>query len=140
MEELRAIICYRRSSPNQRGRVGDFIEIPEHGELAYKGRVYGPDDIEDFNRDCKFLTTDRRYFSPPYVKLVKINPDAQKKKEVVQPKPVAPKPDFKDSEEVTEGVLVGDIQQSDKEESDDTKKAPRKKKAPAKKKTAKAKK
>jgi hypothetical protein len=122
--------------------VGDFIEIPEHGELAYKGRVYGPDDIEDFNRDCKVLTTDRRFFSPPYVKLVKVNPDA-KKKEVVQPEPVAekPEPDFEDSkEEVTEDAPVGDTEETDEEESDEAEKAPPKKKAPAKKKTTKAKK
>ena len=85
MEELRAIICYRRSSPNQRGRVGDFVELPEHKELAYKGRLYGPDDIEDFNRDVKALTVDRRFFQPPYVKLLMVDLGAKKKTTPVRP-------------------------------------------------------
>lgn len=66
--------------------MGDFIELPEHGELAYKGRVYGPDDIDDFNRDSKTLTTDKRFFSPPYVKLVKVT-STPKKKESPAPEP-----------------------------------------------------
>lgn len=127
MEELRAIICYRRSSPNQRGRVGDFVELPEHKELAYKGRVYGPDDIEDFNRDTKALTIDRRFFQPPYVKLVMVDPDAKKKKTPVQPEPTpAPK------------EPVEDVQPDELEEETEEKPAPKKK--TANKKTTKAKK
>tara|TARA_R110000772_G_scaffold36251_2_gene86882 strand:- start:377 stop:712 length:336 start_codon:yes stop_codon:yes gene_type:complete len=68
----RSIICYRRSSKNQRGRVGDFVENPEFGELIYKGRVYGPDDIDQFNKDAKDLSTEGRFFQPPFVKMVEI--------------------------------------------------------------------
>jgi hypothetical protein len=89
----RLIICYRRSSKNQRGRVGDFIEDPRFGELIYKGRVYGPDDIDQFNKDAKDVSQEGRYFQPPYVKMVEVEEEPQ-----VDPTPepepeIPPKPE-----------------------------------------------
>lgn len=99
-QELRAIICYRRSSANQKGRVGDFV-ASEFGELIYKGRTYGADDVDQFNKDSKTLSVDGRFFQPPFVKLVFVQaeqPQAPKKKQAPAKKAPAKKKQVSKSE------------------------------------------
>lgn len=100
-QELRAIICYRRSSANQKGRVGDFV-ASEFGELIYKGRTYGANDVEQFNKDSKTLSVDGRFFQPPFVKLVFVQaeqPKPAKKKAPAAKKAPAKKKQASKSEE-----------------------------------------
>ena len=71
MSNLRAIICYRRTSSNPVGRIGDFVATKTSGgELIYKGRVYGEDDMAQFNIDAKKVSGNKSYFQPPYVKFI----------------------------------------------------------------------
>jgi hypothetical protein len=93
----RLIICYRRSSKNQRGRVGDFIENPEFGELIYKGLLYGPDDIDQFNQDAKELSTEGRFFQPPFVKMVEVEDELKPAAKKSEPKPPAKKAPAKEA-------------------------------------------